>query len=407
MKTKNSTLKTSLTPVASAVAHEFKGFDDWIELFRAGHQVDSAGNGRDWTASDIDEIIRNHSDETAAPIVIGHPKVDAPAYGWTGELKRDGNTLLGRFEKVEPTFAEMVQDGRFRRRSVAIGHDKDKGFYLRHVGWLGAAAPAIKGLSDVQFNDEEAELHEFSYEDAARLNVVSRLFRGIREFFVERYGVEAADKALPDYEVQHLARDSVREELEAEAESNRSTTSQALYSAPNSNHSTGQEDTTVAEFTQEQLDEAVAKARQEERDAKDSETKTFRERVQELETEQSLRDAQRHVEALVTAGKVLPSQAEGMTEFVASLSPDASFEFTAGDEQKSTNPRDFFINTFMANQPKVAPLGKQNTESEPLGADDFEALRKRAAEFQESEHQAGRNVTFTDAWEHVKKEASQ
>lgn len=407
MKTKNSTLKTSLTPVATAVVHEFKGFDDWIELFRAGHQVDSTGNGRDWTASDIDEIIRNHSDATAAPIVIGHPKTDAPAYGWSAELKRDGDILLGRFEKVEPTFADMVQAGRFRRRSVAIGHLKDKGLYLRHVGWLGAAAPAVHGLADHHFNaDAEEALYEFSYEEAHRLNVVSRLFRGIREFFVERYGVEAADKALPDFAVQDLTTSATRAAVQAE-EQESTTPLGATYSADLSTHSTGQEETTVAEFTQQQLDDAVAKAREEERTTANTETNEFRARVQKLEEEKSLQDAKQHVDALVTAGKVLPAQSAGMTEFVASLSPDASFEFSSGDESTSTNPRDFFLNTFMANQPKVAPIGKQTTASDPIGEDDFEAIRKRASEFQESERQAGRVITFTDAWNHAKQEAAQ
>jgi len=390
----------------------FKGFDDWIELFRAGHQVDSAGRGREWTEAELDQIVQNHSDETAAPIVIGHPKTDAPAYGWAQTLKREGKKLLGKFAQVEPTFADLVKEGRYRRRSVAIGEDPDKGFYLRHVGWLGAAAPAIKGLADVQFSeDATTTLHEFSYEQAAHMNALARLFRGVREALLERFGAEAADKAVPEWELESLNRNAAREEVQADNESQPVAGFAGMYNhpslTPQNNPNQPQEENPVAEFTQEDLDAAVDRARQEERNAQEGEKNQFRERVQQLEAEQARRDAEREVSALVDAGKVLPSQMDGMTEFVAALDGEASLEFTAGDDTQKTNPREWFLRTFMANQPKVVPLGKQREDADPVGADDYEALGRKASEFQEAQRKAGRDVTFTEAWEHVKKEASQ
>jgi len=384
----------------SAGDHLFAGFDGWIELFRAGRQVDSAGREREWTAEELDQIVANHSAASAAPHVIGHPRTDAPAYGWIAELKREGDLLLGRSEQVMPEFAEAVSEGRYRRRSVAIGHDAERGFYLRHVGWLGAAPPAIKGLKDVEFNDAAAEVYEFGWREAMHMGVLARLFRGLRELLVERFGVEAADRAVPGYEVDDLAREAGQLAEQADQEA------QAAPAASFSEH----EEAAVADektFTEADVERAKQEAREAARQEYESQNAQFRERVAELEAAGRRQEAEREVAALIDAGKVTPAQAAGLTEFVASLDGEASFEFAAGDEQKSANAREYFLRTFMANQPKVVPVGPRRDEGEPLAADDYPALRAKAQEFQEAQRKAGHEITFTEAWEHVKKEASQ
>jgi hypothetical protein len=55
----------------------------WIEVFRTGRHTDSAGQTREWTAADLMTIARQHDParhETS--IVLGHPTLDAPVYGW-------------------------------------------------------------------------------------------------------------------------------------------------------------------------------------------------------------------------------------------------------------------------------------------------------------------------------------
>jgi hypothetical protein len=69
---------------------------------------------------------------------------------------------------VEPSFAEAVRDGRYRNVSASFyppsaAHNPRPGvFYLKHVGFLGAAAPAVKGLKTVSFAGAEAEAVEFA-----------------------------------------------------------------------------------------------------------------------------------------------------------------------------------------------------------------------------------------------------
>lgn len=125
-------------------------FNDWIEVFKAGTHTAKNGSTRTWDRDDIDEIIRNYNPiEREAPVVIGHPKDNDPAYGWVEKLKRSGSVLLAKFKQVDPNFAEIVKAGRYKKRSISLIGNR-----LRHVGFLGAVQPAVPGLADLSFGDE-------------------------------------------------------------------------------------------------------------------------------------------------------------------------------------------------------------------------------------------------------------
>ncbi|GAB4485990.1 MAG: hypothetical protein OHK006_13120 [Thermodesulfovibrionales bacterium] len=123
---------------------------DWIAIFRTGRHTDSAGNKKDWTEQDLDRIVETYDPtQHEAPVVIGHPETNAPAWGWVEALKREGDTLYMRMRDVVPAFAEMLRQKLFKKRSVSLYPDGS----LRHVGWLGAQPPAVKGLPDFAFGD--------------------------------------------------------------------------------------------------------------------------------------------------------------------------------------------------------------------------------------------------------------
>lgn len=136
----------------------------WIEVFRTGYHTDSNGNSTEYSTSDIAQIAQNYNnslekDSSAiAPIVKGHPKTDDPAYGWVEKLKVNGDKLLAKVKDIVPEFAEEVRAGRFRKVSIALF----PGNLLRHIGFLGAATPAIKGLEPATFADK-GEYIEYSY----------------------------------------------------------------------------------------------------------------------------------------------------------------------------------------------------------------------------------------------------
>jgi hypothetical protein len=133
--------------------------DQWVEIFKAGSHV--ADDGTRWNigADFLEQVVANHSPTLHdAPITIGHPQTDGPAYGWTKELRVKEGRLEAKFDKVEPSFEDLVRDGRLRKRSAAFYVDPSnapggKAPQLRHVGFLGAQPPAVKGLRDIQFVD--------------------------------------------------------------------------------------------------------------------------------------------------------------------------------------------------------------------------------------------------------------
>ena len=131
-----------------------------IEIFRAG--THTGDDGRAWTFSDADlrAIAAAYDPETSeAPIVIGHPATDAPAYGWVASVLFADGRLSITARDVEPQFAGMVRARRFSKRSAAFytpehpNNPKPGQWYLRHVGFLGAQPPAVKGLKEIRFAD--------------------------------------------------------------------------------------------------------------------------------------------------------------------------------------------------------------------------------------------------------------
>jgi len=127
--------------------------NQWIEIFHTGEQTDSSGNIRKWTTPDLEKIVRNYNAKKhEAPVVIGHPKDNAPAFGWVAALRTDGKSLFAKFKQLVPEFIDAVKKGLYKKRSISIYPD----LTLRHVGFLGAVPPAVKGLADIKFMEKDS-----------------------------------------------------------------------------------------------------------------------------------------------------------------------------------------------------------------------------------------------------------
>jgi cation transport regulator ChaB len=135
------------------ISSEHSEFPDWIEVFATGEWTDSAGNTKEWTLDDLKEIASLYDFKTQpAPIVIGHPETDSPAYGWIEALKIEGEKLLAKPVQLVEEFVDWVKRGLYKKISVAIYPD----LMLKHVGFLGGVAPAVKGLKPVAFGNKKA-----------------------------------------------------------------------------------------------------------------------------------------------------------------------------------------------------------------------------------------------------------
>lgn len=92
-----------------------------------------------------------------APLVVGHPTTDAPAHGWVTDLAADDDGLLtAGVHRVSPAVRDANRAGQYRRISASFfppNHPRNprpESWYLRHVGLLGAAEPAVHNLPPVE-----------------------------------------------------------------------------------------------------------------------------------------------------------------------------------------------------------------------------------------------------------------
>lgn len=140
-----------------------------LEIFRPGTHVAMSGAVCTITGDDLAFCASNYDPKVhEAPIVVGHPTHDAPAYGWVKSLEFRDGVLLAHPDQVEQSFAEAVNSGRYKKLSAAFytkgsqTNPRPGGIYLRHVGALGAMPPAVKGMRDAAFADEGAEILQFN-----------------------------------------------------------------------------------------------------------------------------------------------------------------------------------------------------------------------------------------------------
>lgn len=135
-----------------------------IKLFRPGTFTSVEGKKLNFSEADLQAIAEAY-DPTSdpAPLVVGHPKLEDPAFGWVDGLRIDDGILIADPGQVEPAFAEAVNAGRYRKISAQFydpgspANPKPGGWYLKHIGFLGAAAPSVKGLGTVAFAGDPAD----------------------------------------------------------------------------------------------------------------------------------------------------------------------------------------------------------------------------------------------------------
>ena len=138
-----------------------------FEIFKTGSHTSDKGIQKEYSLDDLNFIAQSYNpSEDEAPIVIGHPLDNSPAYGWVSSLEvtEDGKLVADApDEKLHPEFLSAVQEGRYKKRSISLTPDGK----LRHIGFLGGAAPAVKGLADIQFSQPSSTVIEFEIENVA------------------------------------------------------------------------------------------------------------------------------------------------------------------------------------------------------------------------------------------------
>lgn len=299
---------------------------DWIAVFRTGTHTDSRGTARTWTGDDLDHIVSSYNPaEHEAPIVIGHPEDNAPAWGWVEGLKRVGDVLYAKATSLVPEFVDMVKRGMFKKRSIALYADGT----LRHIGFLGAEPPAVKGLPDIAFRDaDDATIWEFN--EPIKKEGTMRFLEWLKQL-ANREGVQLDD--LP------------------------------------------------ASFSEGDLQKQIDAARKDERDKASAE---FNEELKKKETEFATREAKLRegeqkaqrsgiasfCEALCREGKLTPAMMKhgmGMENFLTQISTiTTGFEFGEGADKKKQTPLEF-MQSFLKGLPKQIEFREVATDKSDPG----------------------------------------
>ena len=247
----------------------------WNAIFRTGRHTDSSGISREFTTADLDAMVAGYDPAYhEAPLVIGHPKTDAPAFGWVEGLKRVGDRLMAKFKEVPDEVKALVRDRRFKKVSIALYPNMT----LRHVGLLGATPPAVKGLGSISFESgEEWRAYEFSDNQAEEMDMDE----------LERLKKEKAAAEARAAEAER-ARDKAEAE-KAEAEQ-------------------------------------AAKQAQDEKAQKEAE-------FAEARAARQAKDRQARFEALTQAGKALPGEMETVLGLAGTLAGAGEITFSEGDRE--------------------------------------------------------------------------
>ncbi|HDH51227.1 MAG TPA: hypothetical protein ENH31_00385 [Nitrospirae bacterium] len=320
----------------------------WIEILRTGTFTDSSGNEHTFTEADLDNIVKKYDPSVhEAPEVIGHPKSNSPAWGWVGALKREGDKLFYKAKDRVSEFQQMLDKKMFKKRSAAFYKD----WTLKHVGWLGAKPPAVKGLADVAFSEEEDVTIEF---EEYRIPIIGRIFQRIRDFLIDKYDIETADNVIRNWEIEDLQREP--EEID--------------QPAAFSGKKTEEEDMDKVKELETQLSEKEAKLKEfaESGTAKDSEIVTLKTDIAGLKAAQRKTDYQSFCETLEKEGKLTPAMKPQVLDFMEVLSDADEHEFSESDGKVKKQPLEVF-KTFLNALPKQVEFSETARKDKAAAGD--------------------------------------
>lgn len=185
-----------------------------IHIFRPGKHTAMSGTSFDFSESDLAATVSAY-DPTLheAPLVLGHPRHDAPAGGWVKSLTCAGHGLVAETQQVDAAFAELIAQGKYKKISASFYHPDAANnpvpgvYYLRHVGFLGAQPPSVKGLRPVELAEDEEGVIEFG-DFGGSISV--GIFRKLREWLIGQFGQAVADQVVPNWDVDSLLAESRR-----------------------------------------------------------------------------------------------------------------------------------------------------------------------------------------------------
>lgn len=331
-----------------------------IEIFKPGSFVAADGKKHTFTTEQVQEMVDGYNvDLSDAPLVVGHPKQTSPRFGRAAKLFiNDAGIVCAEPDEVCAEFAEAVNAKHYPKISASIylpgapGNPTPGKHYLRHIGFLGGAAPAVKGLKSVEFSESEEGVVDFGYED----RMIVGLFRRMRDWIASTSGVDKAQEILPDYTLDTLTECAIRDDMES------SDSVLPAFSNPTQ--------PTEAELSQQKAldDQAAALALRE----KDLNTRAAALAAQEVVVKKASHAD--FAEALCVDGRLLPAQKVAVVEILTQLdTANQIADFAEGDENHGKTGADLF-KAFLSTQPAQVTFNRvSQTGGKAAGTADFAA----------------------------------
>lgn len=310
-----------------------------LDIFKPGRFTAMSGTTLNFSAADLETTARVYSpDVYEAPLVVGHPETNHPAYGWVKTLSYAG-TLEAEPHQVDPEFARMVNDGRFKHVSASFfppNHPSNPvpgTYYLCHVGFLGAAPPAVMGLRTASFG-AAGELLSFQMPMSGVGGfAVAGLLRRLRDWMIGEKGLEVADTVLPDYQIRDVEQAAMCPVPDAEA---------PVIPAFTAPAATQEEPTPMPTEAELQAQADDLKARET--------------ALAKREADHRSKEHVAFAASLVTDGKLQSGRQAQVVAIMAQLSDATTIEFAAGDGKTAKAPLLESFKELMSGQPKLVDL---------------------------------------------------
>lgn len=383
----------------------------WIEGFKPGRHIDTAGITHNFTEADCRELAGTYNPQLLheAPVVAGHPRHDDPAMGWVGEMRFNEETQRVEYTETDlaPEFAEALKNKRFKKRSLALYSRDDPRnptpgkLYLRHVGYLGAMPPAIKGLKDrPAFKEDDSGYVTFEFGDWND-RLIARMFRSLKNFLTGEFGQEKADRVLDEWDLQSLTEEAVKPDHDE-------------HQLTSSYHE--EVNDMNREEVQALIKEALTGATQQFAEllkpvneaiiAIETKVAATQKQFAEGEDAQARREFTQFCEGLKT--RVVPGEIPTLVDQMMNLRKAPAVEFSEGGEKKSRSAVDD-LKAALQSRAETVQFGefaeRERAGNHKTGEPTATELARKVTAFQESESKAGRTVTYAEALVHVEREA--
>ncbi|MDR1709662.1 MAG: peptidase [Candidatus Accumulibacter sp.] len=350
-----------------------------LHIFKPGRQIANGGAALDFSAADLEACARSYDPALhEAPIVVGHPSTDSPAYGWVAALAATGDGLEATPHQVDPAFAELVGLGRYKKISASFylpdspANPKPGAYYLRHVGFLGATPPAVKGLRSPQFAENEKGVVEFS-DWGGETN--AGLWRRLREWLLVKFGQEAADQVAPDWQIETLREAANRkaDDLAQNTEFFAAAEPPETANVATSQHlppfiNPSKETNTVTPEQAAAIEAENARLKQQLADFSEAQAKAAR---AALHAEHAAL-----AERLIGEGRLTPKHKEAVVAFLDFAGSTSAVEF--GEGAALAVPIEASFKAFLADLPKVIEFGEVATKDKAVGGPSAAAVAEFA-----------------------------